>query len=256
MSAVGEGLLTVEGVYKAFAGETALRGVDLELRAGSIHALIGLNGAGKTTLMRVMLGMIAPDEGVVTLRTWTGQMPVARVPAAAWSEVGHFVEAPFAYPELTVTETIVAAARLRGMSRRAAADATQTMIDRLALRRWADRRAHTLSLGNRQRLGLACALVHGPRVVVLDEPANALDPAGVLLIRTLLQDAAAAGAAVFVSSHHLDEVARLADTITVMHRGRVIGTLPPDGIDLERRFFAMLHTADASRAAVVEKRSR
>jgi ABC-2 type transport system ATP-binding protein len=105
-------------------------------------------------------------------------------------------------------------------------------------------RARRLSLGNRQRLGLAAALQHHPDAIVLDEPTNGLDPAGVILLREALVRRAAAGAGVLVSSHHLDEVARIAQRITVINSGRVIGTLDPHGIDIERSFFKLVHTDD------------
>lgn len=240
----GAVVLAARDVEKRFRDEIALRGLGIELRAGSIHALVGLNGAGKTTFMRTMLGMIRADAGDVSIHGDTGAIPVEKIPPAGWRAVGHLVESPFSYPELTVAETIVAAARLRGMSRTDAHAAAQQMIDRLVLGHWAGRRTHTLSLGNRQRLGLACALVHHPRLLILDEPANGLDPAGVRLIRTLLREAAASGGAILISSHHLDEMARVADTISVMHRGRIIGALPPGGADIERQFFEMVHAAD------------
>jgi len=237
-------LLRADGVARRFGDEPAVAGINLELVAGEIHALVGLNGAGKTTLMRLLLGMVRPDAGRVTLRTDGAPVEVAHVPAIAWRAVGHLVETPFTYAELTVTETVRSAARLHGMTADDAGAAAERVIDELALRHWASRRTRTLSLGNRQRVGLACALVHHPDVLVLDEPTNALDPAGVLLVRRRLLDAAAGGAAVLVSSHHLDEMARIADRITVLHRGRVIGSLPPGGTDLERLFFEMVYTAE------------
>jgi len=237
-------LLRADDVAKNFGDEPAVAGVDLDLVAGEIHALVGLNGAGKTTLMRLLLGMVRPDAGRVTLSVGGARMDVAHVPATAWRAVGHLVETPFAYAELTVTETVRSAARLHGMTADDAKAAAEQMIDDLALRHWARRRNRTLSLGNRQRVGLACALVHHPDVLVLDEPTNALDPAGVLLVRRRLLEAAAGGAAVLVSSHHLDEMARIADRITVLHRGQVIGSLPPGGTDLERLFFEMVYAAE------------
>lgn len=238
--------LRAEGVEKAFGPERALDGVDLSLAAGEIHALVGLNGAGKTTLMRVLLGMTRPDAGRVALDLpgTPGPVPLGDVPAGAWGAVGHLIETPFTYAELTVTETVRAAARLRGLPVPDAARAAEAVIDELALGHWAGRRTRTLSLGNRQRVGLACALVHRPQVLVLDEPSNALDPAGVLRVRRRLLAAADDGAAVLVSSHHLDEMARIAHRITVLHRGRVVGTLPPGGTDLERAFFAMVYAAE------------
>ena len=140
---------------------------------------------------------------------------------------------------------MIATARLHGMNVSAARRQAAEMIGELTLVQWADRRSRVLSLGNRQRLGLACALVHRPRVLILDEPTNGLDPMGVLDLRRLLLSCAHGdGVGVLVSSHHLDEVARVADRITVMHRGRVIGNLDPGGVDLEHRFFDMVYTAE------------
>lgn len=239
-------MLAAQHVGKRYGDETALRDVSLDVRAGSIHALVGLNGAGKTTLMRSMLDMIRSDAGTVSIRCDEGMVRVDRLPQSQWRRVGHLIETPFTYAELTVAETVVASARLHGMSRADAAAAAQGVIERLELGHWSRRKTHTLSLGNRQRLGLACAMVHQPRVLILDEPANGLDPAGVHVIRRMLQQAAASGAAILISSHHLDEMARIADTISVMHRGGVIGALPPHGIDIERQFFDMVSASDGA----------
>jgi ABC-2 type transport system ATP-binding protein len=240
-------LLRIRGLARSFGAEAAVDGVDLEVRTGEIHALVGLNGAGKTTLMRLALGMLRPDRGTAVLRVTSGsEVDARRAPAATWAHVGHLIETPFAYTELTVTETVQAAARLRGLSAAAARIAATQVVDDLALGHWALRRTGTLSLGNRQRVGLACALVHRPRLLVLDEPSNGLDPAGVVVVRRLLERLADDGAGILVSSHHLDEMARIADRITVVHAGRVLGQLPPEGADLERQFFAMVYAADVA----------
>ena len=224
-----------------FGADNAVDGVDLTVAAGEIHALVGLNGAGQTTLMRMVPGMLRPDAGAVRL---FGE-PVCDAAPQVWSRVGHLLETPFGYTELTPTENVIAAARLHGMDVAAARRRAAEMIGELTLDRWADRRSRVLSLGNRQRLGLACALVHRPRLLILDEPTNGLDPMGVLeLRRMLLSRSHGDGGGVLVSSHHLDEVARIADRITVMHRGRVIGNLDPGGVDLEHRFFDMVYTAE------------
>ncbi|UZN05139.1 ABC transporter ATP-binding protein [Cellulomonas sp. S1-8] len=240
-------LVRLSGVRRAFGDEVAVDGLDLTVRAGEIHAVVGLNGAGKSTLMRLALGMLRPDAGTAHLRTVDGtEVPAWRAPAAAWARVGHLVEAPFAYAELTVTEMVVAAARLRGLSRTDAPPAARRAVHALGLAHWERRRTRTLSSGNRQRLGLACAAVHRPHLLILDEPSTALDPAGVVLVRTWLQRTRDDGAGVLVSSHHLDEVARVADRITVVHRGRAVGALAPDGVDLERQFFTMVHATEES----------
>ncbi|MCV2392979.1 ABC transporter ATP-binding protein [Actinotalea sp. M2MS4P-6] len=239
-------VLSMTGVRRAFGPEQALDGVDLTLEPGEIHALVGLNGAGKTTLMRIALGMLRADAGSVRLDVGAGPVNPLGAPPATWRRVGHLIETPFAYPELTVRETVRCAALLHGLARPAAGPAADRVLAELALDHWADRRTQTLSLGNRQRVGLACAVVHEPRLMVLDEPSNALDPAGVVRVRRWLADAVARGAAALVSSHHLDEMARLADRITVLHRGRVVGTLDPQSADLERQFFAMVYAEEAA----------
>lgn len=191
--------------------------------------------------MRILLGMLTPDQGAVHL----AGLPVAGAGTHLWSRVGQMLEIPFAYPELTARENIYSSARLHGMGREAANAAASRALSDLDLGEYASRRAGTLSLGNRQRVGLAAALVHAPTILVLDEPSNALDPRGVIILRRLLQDACRdRGAAVLVSSHHLDEVARIADRISVLHRGRIIGTLEPGTVDLERRFFDLVLQSD------------
>lgn len=237
--------LTARGLRRYFGAEKAVDGVDLDVTAGEIHAIVGLNGAGKTTLMRLLLGMLRPDSGRATILGHDAHRAASHV----WSQVGHLIETPFAYPELTVRENVTASALLHGLDDPATEAAVSRVIADFELNHWADRRARTLSLGNQQRLGLASALVHRPSVIVLDEPANALDPAGVVFVRDLLTDYAGRRAAVFVSSHHLDQLARVAHRITVLHRGRIVGSLDPAGIELEQRFFDLVHQYDMSTEA-------
>jgi ABC-2 type transport system ATP-binding protein len=232
--------LVADSLARYFGDDKAVDGIDLTVDFGEIHAIVGLNGAGKTTLMRLMLGMLEPDAGSALV---LGE-EARSAPSTTWATVGHLIETPFTYPELTVSETISASALLHRLARDDVPDAVQTAVDDFGLERWVARRAASLSLGNRQRLGLASALVHEPTILVLDEPANALDPAGVVFTRDLLRRRAADGAAVLVSSHHFDQLARVADRITVIHRGRVVGTLDPNGVDLEQDFFDLVHQWD------------
>lgn len=230
--------IQARGLTRVFPGGAGIRGIDLDVAPGEIHALVGLNGAGKTTLMRLLLGMLRPDTGSV-------QIDGSALDHAPWERVGHLVETPFAYGELDGRTNLLLAARLRGATPSQAATIVHSVLSELNLGRYAGVRARRMSLGNRQRLGLAAALQHDPDVIVLDEPTNALDPAGVILLREALLRRAGAGAAVLVSSHHLDEVARVAHRITVINAGRVIGTLDPHGVDIERSFFALVHADDA-----------
>ncbi|MFD6859240.1 ABC transporter ATP-binding protein [Rhodococcus sp. NPDC060090] len=233
----GAALLECRNVRTRYGAAVVLDDVSTEVKSGEVHAFVGLNGAGKTTLMRLFLGMIEPDEGTVLV---DGRAPTT-MPARYWTGIGHLVETPFAYPELTVRENLRMAGRLAGLSIRNAHAAADRCIEELALTRWATARVRKLSMGNRQRLGLAAALIADPHLLILDEPTNALDPAGVILVRTQLQRCRERGAAVMVSSHHLDEVARVADRITVVNAGRIVGSLDPDGIDLERQFFDLVY---------------
>jgi ABC-2 type transport system ATP-binding protein len=224
--------LVLKAITKLFPTGDGVRGVDLELVPGEIHALVGLNGAGKSTLMQLMLGMKAPDSGI----------PFDEISPDRWARVGHLIEYPLAYSELTVRQNLMLSARLRGLAPDRAKSASAAIIDKLNLGKFGERRTGELSLGNRQRVGLASALQHEPDLIILDEPTNALDPSGIILLRNVLLDRAADGASILVSSHHLDEVSRIADCITVINGGRIIGTLQPGQPEIERAFFSLVQT--------------
>jgi ABC-2 type transport system ATP-binding protein len=217
------------GLSKRYGRDVlAVDRIDLRVARGEIYAFLGLNGAGKSTTIRMLLGMIRPTAGHAEL---FGR----RVEAGAtdlWRRVGHLVETATAYPELTVRENLDVARRLAGVGEPAMVD---RMVERLALETYADRRAGTLSLGNLQRLALARALLHEPELLVLDEPANGLDPAGVIEIRELIRGLAREhGVTVFMSSHILAEVDRLATRIGIVHRGRLIEELDSAALESHR----------------------
>lgn len=230
--------LALEKASRVFRNGSGIFDIDLELIPGEIVALVGLNGAGKSTLMRVMLGMLRPQSG----RALVNGHDLAAAPVAEWARVGHLVEYPLAYPELTARRNLELSARLRGVADVPAA--IDRVIVEFALEQYADRRVRALSLGNRQRVGVAAALQHDPSTIVLDEPTNALDPAGVIRLRKGLLRRARDGAAILVSSHHLDEVARIADRIVVMNAGRLIGGLAPDTPEIEHAFFEAVRADD------------
>ena len=207
------------GLSKRYGRVQAVDSVHLRVAPGEIYGFLGLNGAGKTTTIRALLGMIRPSAGSVKV---LGQ-PVGPNGRGPWRRVGHLVERPAAYPELTVRENLEIARRLHGIPDM---EATARVIDRLGLASYGDRKAGVLSTGNLQRLALARALLHEPELLILDEPANGLDPAGVVEIRELLASLARQrGVTVFMSSHILTEVNRLATRIGIIHKGRLIEEL-------------------------------
>ena len=217
--------IETNGLSKSFGQVRAVDSVNLRVKQGEIYGFIGLNGAGKTTTIRALLGMIRPSAGSVKV---LGQAvgPNGRGP---WRHIGHMVEVPAAYPELTVRENLEVARRLQGI---ADLKATPRIIERLGLAAYADRKAGALSTGNLHRLGLARALLHEPELLILDEPANGLDPAGVVEIRELLASLAhEKGVTVFMSSHILTEVDRLATRIGIIHKGRLLEELEAEKLD-------------------------
>ena len=217
--------IETNGLSKFYSQVRAVDSVNLRVKSGEIYGFIGLNGAGKTTTIRALLGMIRPSAGSVQV---LGQAvgPNGRGP---WRRVGHLVEMPAAYPELSVRENLEIARRLQGI---ADTSGTSRVIERLSLAPYADRKAGVLSTGNLRRLGLARALLHEPELLILDEPANGLDPAGVVEIRELLASLAhEKGVTVFMSSHILTEVDRLATRIGIIHKGRLIEELDAEKLE-------------------------
>lgn len=234
-------MLAFEHVTRLFHGGAGVTDLTFKVEPGEIVALIGLNGAGKTTLMRLALGMLRPQVGTVQLLDHA----LEQVPADGWAQVGALIEVPLAYPELTVRQNLRISCLLHACDPERVEDA----VTAWRLGPVVDRRFRRLSLGNRQRVGLAAALQHDPRLIVLDEPSSALDPASVILLREQLIRRARAGAAILVSSHHLDEVARIADRVLLMNAGRLIGELDTTGSDLERAFFERIRQDDEHREA-------
>ncbi len=238
--------ITTAGLTKGYGDRMAVDRLSLRVGRGEIYGFLGLNGAGKTTTIRMLLGMLRPTAGVARI------LGVQAHPGAGglWSRVGYLVETPHAYPELTVRQNLEVIRRLR---RVADSKAVERTMERLALDPYADRRAGTLSLGNAQRLGLAKALLHEPELLILDEPANGLDPAGVVEVRELLLGLAQErGVTVFMSSHILSEVARLATRIGVIHHGRLIEELESAALEGRRRRWLVVDARDrrAARAAL------
>jgi ABC-2 type transport system ATP-binding protein len=227
---------------KRYGEVRAVDCLSLRVAEGEIYAFLGLNGAGKTTTIRMLLGMIKPTSGYATVLQ-TRVRPGSREP---WASVGYLVEIPYAYPELTVFENLEVARRLHPGTPR---EAVSWIIESLGLAAYADRRARALSQGNAQRLGLAKALLHRPKLLLLDEPANGLDPAGIVEVRQLLREMACQhGVTIFMSSHILAEVARLAQRIGIIHQGRLLQELNVADLEQHRRRRLLLQARDIEAA--------
>lgn len=222
--------IETSGLTKRYRDVLAVDRLTLSIEPGEIYGFLGLNGAGKTTTIRMLLGMIKPDSGTVSLFGMTVHPGLTSI----WQRVGYMVETPHAYPDLTVRENLEVGRRLRRLEN---PSVVAEVIDLLELGPYAERKAKTLSLGNAQRLGLAKALIHRPDLLILDEPTNSLDPAGIVEIRELLRRLAIEnGVTIFVSSHILAEVSRLATRIGIIHRGRLVKEVATgELVDLEDR---------------------
>ena len=214
--------LRTEGLTKRYRRTVAVDGLDLEAAAGEVFGFVGANGAGKTTTIRMLVGLVRPTAGRATL---LGRDVTS---TAVRADVGYVPGDPGLYPRLTARETLAYLARLRGGVPARNVDA---LVERLGLD--PTRRVGELSRGNRQKVTLVQAFMHEPRVLLLDEPTSGLDPLVQREFRLMVREAAAGGALVFLSSHDLDEVQRLADRAAVIARGRVVAV--EDVPDLERR---------------------
>ena len=203
-------------IAKRFGELSALRDVSVTAHAGEIHGLLGPNGAGKTTLLRILLGLVRRDAGDIWL--FGRELPprAERVPDG----VAAVFEHPGFYPYLSGTRNLSLLARMDGRPVEDAARARA--IERVGLTTAADRRVDGYSAGMRQRLGLAAALLRGPRLLLLDEPTSALDPAGARDVRELVRELAAAGVAIVISSHDLVEVEELCTSVTILRAGELV----------------------------------
>lgn len=236
-----ESAIRTYGLTKRYTDVVAVDGLDVDVRRGEVYGFLGRNGAGKTTTIRMLLGLIRPTDGhaeVLGTRIEPGT-------ASVFARVGHLVETATAYPNLTVRENLEMQRRLAGAPR----EALTEVVELMRLGEYADRRAGVLSLGNLQRLALARALLHRPELLVLDEPANTLDPAGIVEVRELLRSLAGEhGVTVFMSSHILAEVAHLADRIGIVHEGRLLEELDRAQLRARERLCVRVGASDPGRA--------
>jgi ABC-2 type transport system ATP-binding protein len=240
-------VIKTENLTKYFGSVHAVESVSLKVGKGEIYGFLGLNGAGKTTTIRMLLGMIHPTAGSAFL---FGEK-VSAGSCSLWKRVGYLVETPFSYPELTVCENMEIVRRLRQISDKKVVEA---FIDKLRLSSYRDIKAKNLSSGNAQRLGLAKALLDHPDILILDEPANGLDPAGIVEIRELFSDLALnRGVTIFISSHILGEISKFATRIGIIHRGKLMRELNTDQLErlLHKRLIVNARNKEAVRLKLI-----
>jgi len=207
--------LATRGLQKRYGSRTALAGLDLSVPAGAVYGFLGPNGAGKTTTMRLLTGLIHPDAGTIEV---LGR-PFGRGDRRHLFDVGALIETPSFYPYLSARENLrsLAATGAKTSNKR-----IEDLLELVGLRERAKDRVQTYSLGMKQRLGIAAALLSDPRLLLLDEPSNGLDPAGIVAMRATLRQLAATGKTVFVSSHILGEVEQLVDVLGIIAAGRIV----------------------------------
>lgn len=210
-------IIRTNQVRKYFGSRVASDHISIHVKEGEIYGFLGLNGAGKTTLIRMLLGMMRPDQGDISL---FGHALTSRFDQ--WNDVGYLVETPYSYPNLSVIENLKVYYKLRQLTN---PDLIEDIIGKLKLTDQKDIKAKALSLGNQQRLGLAKALMHRPKLLILDEPINGLDPEGIVEVRELLKELAGKGSTVFLSSHILGEISKIATRIGIIHEGRLVKEL-------------------------------
>ena len=221
-----------DGVTVTLGRRRVLDGLALRVRPGTVYALLGRNGAGKSTTFRVLLGLRRPDAGTVALfgEPWR---------RGALARVGATIDGPALYDHLSAAENLRVHARLTGTPR----SRVHEVLDLVGLHGTGRARARRFSTGMRARLALGVAMLTDPDLLLLDEPQNGLDPEGIVELRALIRELAAAGRTILLSSHQLGEVARTADDVGILSGGRLVHQGPitglaPDG-ELEHAYFAL-----------------
>jgi ABC-2 type transport system ATP-binding protein len=207
-----------DGVSKAFGKNVALRDLSFGVSEGSVCGLLGPNGSGKTTAIRILLGLGRADAGSASL---LGSRVGARGFAAAVRQTGALIEGPALYDRASARQNMRIQAAARGLRR--PQGEVNALLELVGLRDRADSKVRGFSLGMKQRLGLAVALLGRPRLVILDEPTNGLDPSGIVEIRKLIARLPESGVTVLVSSHLLSEVQLMCDRVTIINRGELVG---------------------------------
>lgn len=233
-------IIKTNNLTKRFGSTVATDNISICVNQGEIYGFLGLNGAGKTTLIRMLLGMVKPDSGSITLfdKQLTSNFN-------QWNDIGYLVETSYSYPNLSVYENLKVIYKVRQLINPKAID---DIIEKLKLKKYRHTKARVLSLGNQQRLGLAKALIHKPKLLILDEPINGLDPEGIVEVRELLKELAKDGSTIFLSSHILGEISKLANRIAIIHEGKLIKELTTQELSNQIIKKILVQTTDNQKA--------
>jgi ABC-2 type transport system ATP-binding protein len=209
--------LVVDGLCKRFGTIQALDGVSLEVRPGEVFGFLGANGAGKTTTMRIVLGLMKADEGTVTL----DGRPAHDWPRRTW---GYMPEERGLYLRMPVIDQLVHFASLYGVPRAKARKDAMAWLTRFRIAEYADRRAETLSKGNQQKVQYVATILHGPDVLLMDEPFVGLDPVNVALLKSAFLELRDRGRTLLFSTHQLEQAEELCDSVAIIDHGRIVAT--------------------------------
>lgn len=237
-------VIKTENLSKSYGQVKAVNDVFLKVEKGEIYGFLGVNGAGKSTTIRLLLGMLRPDKGAAYL---FGEK-VSPDKNDLWKRVGYIVEGATGYPDLTVEENLQVVCSLRQIADKKAID---RIVERLKLGPHRKKKAGHLSTGNLQRLGLAKALIHKPELLILDEPTNGLDPAGIVEIRNLLIELAQKGVTIFISSHILSELYQLATVFGFIHKGKLLEEMTKKQLDEKCRKHIRIKVDNPAKGAMV-----
>jgi ABC-2 type transport system ATP-binding protein len=240
-------LIEAHDLSKRFGSVTALDRLSLSIPQGGIYGILGANGAGKSTFFRICLDLIRPQSGHLSI--------LGRDPGDAQGRrrIGAMIETPRYHPHLTATETLIMLGRLSGV----VAPDTQYWLSRVGLSEAAHRKVHHFSVGMKQRLGIAAALVSRPQLLILDEPTSGMDPAGIQEMRTLMRDLAARdGVSILLSSHLLDEVQRVCDRVAIFNRGRLVAEERVETLVTGQESLRLLATSQSALLAALGSRGK
>ncbi len=211
-------MIVAERLTKRYGTTLAVDNISLAVKRGEIFGFIGPNGAGKTTTIRMLAGVLRPTEGSVLI----DGIPMATAPEDAKRVIGFIPDRPFLYEKLTGREFMRFIAELYGIGEEIAREKGDALLIQFSLYDWADHLIESYSHGMKQRLVIASALLHAPRVIIVDEPMVGLDPAGIRMVKDLLRALALSGTTIFMSTHTLEIAQDLCDRIGIIHRGRLV----------------------------------